>query len=125
MKRNIRQSPRALLLLPILLVVAGTGCGTLVNLQGGDTGRPEVFGGVGQDVGLVGSGFELLGGQGGQGGALSWMAHLPIACTAIAVGTADIPLSLVGDAVTMPAVVIQRKQDLPAAGPPVGTGGGR
>jgi hypothetical protein len=84
-------------LLALFLIVASSGCGTMANLEGrqhpwpGQAGQdpPKVFGGVRKDV--------------------QWIKTTGIPGNIMFVG--DIPLSLIGDLVTLPKTVTSGRAD--------------
>ena len=85
------------------LVVAGSGCGTAVNFFNGESKGPElVYGGVQMDYQFA---AEHIQDQPAQG--------LPLVLGAFL----DLPLSLLGDTLTLPLILWHRLRDLTADRP--------
>jgi uncharacterized protein YceK len=94
----------ALLLVLGSLVVAGSGCGTVLNFFNGESRGPEhVYGGVQMDCQVA---AEQLKNNGVQG--------IPLVLWALL----DLPLSLLGDTLTLPLVLSDQLHDLKADRPP-------
>lgn len=85
------------------LALAGSGCGTVSNLRRASSpfdDRPEVYGGVQEDVHW---GSHLLAhGVGGWDGLLGRAASLAMAPYVFCI---DLPLSAVGDTLTLPVAI--------------------
>ena len=93
----------ALLLVLGFLVVAGSGCGTALNFFNGESKGPElVYGGVQMDYQFA---AEHIQDQPAQGIPLVLGAFL------------DLPLSLLGDTLTLPLILWHRLRDLTADRP--------
>src|SRR5262245_47515387 len=105
-------TPRTLVVCVTLLSVAAGGCGTMTNLATpvarGEAAR--VYGGVENDVRFAGgilacpwSGLPLIGPSNGQpDDTFTWLALAPVFLTLTAI---DLPMSLVGDTLTLPRVL--------------------
>jgi uncharacterized protein YceK len=90
----------ALLLVLGCLVMAGSGCGTVLNFFNGEGGGPKhIYGGVQIDCQVA---AEHLKDRPAQG--------IPLVLCAIL----DLPLSLLGDTLTLPLVLSDQLQDLMA-----------
>ena len=101
---------RRLSLLPLLgsLLLAGSGCGTVLNFFNGESGGPRrVYGGVQMDCQVA---AEQLKDHPG----LRPAQGIPLALCALL----DLPLSLLGDTLTLPLVLSDQLHDLKADRPP-------
>jgi hypothetical protein len=90
----------------LCLLLPTVGCGTMANMKGcpypgiGPSGsEPQLFGGVANDLRWVGEEVEKT----------ASIDELPLAPVRVALagyfGLVDLPLSLVGDTLTLPAVI--------------------
>ena len=96
----------ALVLLPGVLILAGSGCGTACNFFNGESKGPvHVYGGVQADCQAVAEQFRDHPGQG--------TPFPEVLCALL-----DLPLSLLGDTLTLPLVLSDRLHDLTADRPP-------
>jgi len=86
------------------ICLGATGCGTFGNVAFERT--PRVYGGVRNDAEMIGDGFEFMQADSlqpiAEGGAPIFGLFL------VGVGIVDMPLSLAGDTVTLPYVLIKR-----------------
>ena len=103
----------SLVLLAGALILAGSGCGTVLNFFNGESRGPEhVYGGVQMDCQLAAEHLKDRPAQ-----------SIPLVLFALL----DLPLSLLGDTLTLPIVLSDRLHELtadrpqaPAAGPAPG-----
>ena len=103
----------SLVLLPGALILAGSGCGTVLNFFNGESGGPEhVYGGVRMDCQVA---AEQLKDHPG----LRPAQGIPLALCALL----DLPLSLLGDTLTLPLVLSDRLHELTADRPPAPAAG--
>ena len=99
----------SLVLLSGVLILAGAGCGTVCNFFNGESSGPKnVYGGVQMDCQLA---AEHLKDSPAQGIPLILFALL------------DLPLSLLGDTLTLPLVLSDRLHELTADRPPAPAAG--
>jgi uncharacterized protein YceK len=108
---------RRLVLVPLLgsLLLAGSGCGTVLNFFDGESGGPRrVYGGVQIDCEVA---AEQLKDQPVQGIPL---VHQPAqSIPMILLALFDLPLSAFGDTLTLPLVLSARWHELTDDRPPV------
>ena len=91
------------LVLPIVVAVAFGGCGTISNLRGNcrDPGCPKSYGGVSDDIDW---GWDVLTDSScGHGGLPGCIVQKLIVAPYVL--TVDLPLSVVGDTLTLPSTM--------------------
>jgi uncharacterized protein YceK len=104
-----------------LAALCASGCGTILNLASGD---PQIYGGPQADITIALTPNTAP----GDPPAAAWPEGSPIAegisaCWPFLLLLADVPLSLVGDTVTLPLAISMRQNKHPRADPPALAGG--
>ena len=101
----------ATLALLVIICMGGPGCGTIANLR--REKPPDFYGGVAKDLSTIDEGLQKMGRSCascispyfGEGGSVLGGLGL------VAVGFTDLPLSLIGDTVTLPYVAVKQPDE--------------